>query len=83
MFVFSCRNVDCNETGPSARVQSRRASCWHLLLSLRLSGCLFEDSSEMMMAAGAEQSAHICPRAPLIPIIHKFTQRDPYPPSAL
>lgn len=28
-------------------------------------------------------STHIRPRAPLIPIIHKFSQRDLYPPSAL
>lgn len=33
--------------------------------------------------AGSEQSTHICTRAPLIPIIHKFSRRDLYPPPAL
>lgn len=34
------------------------------------------------MAARAEQSTHIGPRALLILIIHKVTKRDLYPPSA-
>lgn len=32
--------------------------------------------------AGSERSAHIRPRAPLIPIIHKVSHRDWYPPPA-
>ena len=63
-------------------------SSWHLVSRLwpvSVSLSLFEDSRVVSGDAWwwPERGAHIRPRAPLIPIIHKFSQRDLYPPSAL
>lgn len=63
-------------------------SSWHLVSSLGLSPsrslCLRTTVSSVGMRDGRQSlSTHIRPRAPLIPIIHKFSQRDLYPPSAL
>lgn len=63
-------------------------SSWHLVSCLwpvSVSLSLFEDSGVVSGDAWwwPERGAHIRPRAPLIPIIHKFSQKDLYPPSAL
>lgn len=52
--------------------------------SLSRSLCLRTTVSSVGMRDGRQGlSTHIRPRAPLIPIIHKFSQKDLYPPSAL
>lgn len=71
----------------SSTCQLISESSWRLVSSLgpslSRSLCLRTVSSVGMCDGGQGLSTHIRPRAPLIPIIHKFSQRDLYPPSAL